>query len=309
MTVARTGRIASTKPEYRLFPVEVTRVLRLGPSFVRITFGGACLSGFGFGGHDQRIKIVLPKPGRALDDFPEGDDWYPRWLDLPDDVRPDLRTYTVRDYRPHAQEVDVDFVLHGLDDGHAGPASTFAAAARPGQLIGLFAPDRPGSGRMWGCEWSPPASADRLVLAGDETAVPALAAIVESLPADARGVVCVEVPDSGDEQEWARPAGVDVRWYPRAGAPHGKHLTEGVAEALRELRPVRDTSPRPSELDDVDVDTGVLWEVPEGATGSIYGFLAGEAGVIKRLRRLLIDEHGVPKQAVAFMGYWREGRC
>ncbi len=309
MTAARTGRIASAKPEYRLFPVVVNRVLRLGPSFVRITFGSACLSGFGFGGLDQRIKIVLPKPGRPLGDFPEGDNWYPRWLDLPDDVRPDLRTYTVRAYRPHAREVDVDFVLHGLDDGHAGPASTFAATARPGQVIGLFAPDRPGSGRMWGCEWSPPASADRLVLAGDETAVPALAAIVESLPSDSHGVVCVEVPDIGDEQEWERPAGVDVRWYARAGAPHGKLLTEGVAEALRELRPVRDASPRQSELVDVDVDTGALWEVPEAATGSIYGFLAGEAAMIKRLRRLLIDEHGVPEQAVAFMGYWREGRC
>lgn len=308
MTVAASRRIADAKPGYRLFPVEVARVQRLGPSFVRITFGGACLSEFGFGGHDQRIKIVLPKPGRALDDFPEGDDWYPRWLELPEDVRPDLRTYTVRDYRPDTREVDVDFVLHGLDDGHAGPASTFAAAARPGQVVGLFAPDRPGSGRMWGCEWAPPASADRLVLAGDETAVPALAAIVESLPADARGVVCVEVPEDGDRQQWAHPAGVQVRWYARAGAPHGKLLGEGVAEALRELCPAGAAGAEGGALEDVDVDTGVLWEVPEGSTDSIYGFLAGEAAVIKRLRRLLVDEHGIRKQAVAFMGYWREGR-
>ncbi|MEB3369905.1 siderophore-interacting protein [Saccharopolyspora mangrovi] len=308
MTVAQSGRNTAAKPGYRLFPVEVTRVLRLGPSFTRITFGGACLAEFGCGGHDQRIKIVLPKPGRALEDFPEGDDWYPRWLALPEDVRPDLRTYTVRDYRPEACEVDVDFVLHGLDDGHAGPASSFAAAARPGQVIGLFAPDRPGTGRMWGCEWAPPASAERLVLAGDETAVPALAAIVESLPAHARGVVCAEVPEDGDRQEWTGPAGVEVRWYARDGAPHGKLLCEGVAGVLRELCPVGAAGAGDGELEDVDVDTGVLWEVPEASTESIYGFLAGEAAVIKRLRRLMVDEHGVPKRAVAFMGYWREGR-
>ncbi|TWF95762.1 siderophore-interacting protein [Saccharopolyspora dendranthemae] len=309
MTVTRARRDVDVRPGYRLFPVEVARVRRLGPSFVRITFSGACLSDFGFGGHDQRIKIVLPKQGRSLDDFPEGDDWYPRWLELPEEVRPDLRTYTVRDYRPDACEVDVDFVLHGLDDGHAGPASTFAAGASPGQAIGLFAPNRPGSGRMWGCEWSPPASADRLVLAGDETAVPALAAIVESLPSDARGVVCVEVPSSDDEQQWRCPAEVDVRWYSRAGAPHGKLLGEGVAEALRELRPVRDEAASSADLEDVDVDARTLWEVPEGSSGSIYGFLAGEAAVIKGLRRLLVNEHGIPKHSVAFMGYWREGRC
>ncbi|SFS78800.1 siderophore-interacting protein [Saccharopolyspora flava] len=309
MTGTQNGQRALVKPRYRLFPVEVARVLRLSPSFVRITFTGACLSGFGFGGHDQRIKIVLPKPGRALDDFPEGEDWYQRWLALPEDVRPDLRTYTVRDYRPESCEVDVDFVLHGLDDGHAGPASTFAAGARPGQVLGLFAPDRPGGGRMWGCEWAPPASADRLVLAGDETAVPALAAVVESLPADARGVVCVEVPEEADRQEWACPAGVRVRWYARTGAPHGKLLGEGVAAALRELCPVDGTGSPGGALEDVDVDTDVLWEVPETSTGSIYGFLAGEASVIKRLRRLLVDEHGIPKRSVAFMGYWREGRC
>ncbi|RRO20399.1 siderophore-interacting protein [Saccharopolyspora rhizosphaerae] len=307
MTMARSRRTAAERPAYRLFPVEVAHVRRLGPSFVRITFSGACLSEFGFGGHDQRIKVVLPKPGRSLADFPDGEDWYARWLDLPEDVRPDLRTYTVRHYRPETCEVDVDFVLHGLDDGHAGPASTFAAGARPGEVIGLLAPDRPGSGRMWGCEWAPPASADRLVLAGDETAVPALAAIVESLPADARGVVCVEVPEEGDRQRWSVPAGVEVRWYGRAGAPHGKLLCEAVTEALRELCPAGGTGVR-VELEDVDVDTGLLWEVPESSSGSIYGFLAGEAAVIKRLRRLLVDEHGVPKQAVAFMGYWREGR-
>ncbi|MDA3630010.1 siderophore-interacting protein [Saccharopolyspora oryzae] len=303
---------AQLRPDYRLFPVDVTRVQRLGPSFVRITFSAECLRGFGAGGDDQRIKLVLPQPGRTVADFPDGPDWYQRWLAQPDEIRPTLRTYTVRAFRPSPSgpaELDVDFVLHGTTDGHGGPASNWAATARPGQQIGLLGPDRPGCGRPWGCEWAPPESASHLVLAGDETAVPAVAAIVENLPRCARGVVCLEVPEEMDRQDWAVPAGVDVRWFARCtGAPHGKLLEEGVAAALAELQPR--CSPGSAELDDIDVDTEALWEVPaeDTAPSRLYGWLAGEAGVIKRLRRMLVSDYGIPKQSVAFMGYWREGR-
>lgn len=297
------------RPDYRLFPVEVARVQRLGPSFVRVTFSAGCLRGFGAGGDDQRIKLVLPQPGRTLADFPDGPDWYQQWLAQPDEIRPTLRTYTVRAFRPDTAELDVDFVLHGSSDGHSGPASAWAATARTGQQIGLLGPDRPGRGRPWGCEWAPPESASHLVLAGDETAVPAVASIVESLPPCARGVVCLEVPEELDRQDWQVPAGVEVRWFSRcAGSPHGKLLEEGVAAALAELHP-RSASGT-TDLDDIDVDSEPLWEVPaENTTPSrLYGWLAGEAGVIKRLRRMLVSDYGVPKQSVAFMGYWREGR-
>ena len=308
MTTMRTGRRRAEAPEYRMHVVEVTRSERLGPSFVRLTFAGECLRGFGAGGYDQRIKLVLPRPGCSVADVPDGSDWYPRWLAMPDDVRPTLRTYTVRAHRPEDAELDIDFVLHGVDDGHGGPASTWAANTAPGDTVALLGPDRPGSGRMWGCEWCPPETARRLVLAGDETAVPAVAAIVESLPADARGTVCVEVPTAGDIQTWDTPAGVEVRWSVREGsAPHGRLLEQSVSRALAELC-ARSSSA--IELEDVDVDTGPLWEVPEdGFTGDLYGWIAGEAAVIKRLRRLMVNDYGLPRSAVAFMGYWREGRC
>lgn len=313
MAVAQTGRITpqrtqpnAQRPVFRLFPVTVLRVRRLGPSFVRITFADECLRGFGNGGDDQRIKIVLPKPGRTLADFPDTPDWYPQWQQLPEETRPDLRTYTVRAFRPDDGELDVDFVLHGIEHGHSGPASGWAAHAQPGDRIGVIGPDaRTGNCRS-GCEWAPPACAKRLVLAGDETAVPAVAAIVESLSADSRGVVCLEVPEHGDRQELSMPAGIEVRWFARCGAaPHGKLLEEGVAEALRELPDLsREHGAEPEELGEDDV----VWEIPERSSGSVYGWLAGEASVIKRLRRTLVNEHGFPKQAVAFMGYWREGR-
>lgn len=303
------------RPQYVVYPARVVRVRRLGPSFARVTFTGEQLREFGIGGLDQRIKLLLPQPGRTVADVPGGPDWYRRWQAMPDDVRPTLRTYTVRAYRPEQAELDIDFVLHGIGTGHGGPAATWAAAAAPGDEAALLGPDRPGSGRMWGCEWAPPETARHLVIAGDETAVPAMAAIVESLPAAARGVVCAEVPTADDVQHWPAPRGVEVRWlvreHPAGTAPHGALLEESVTRAMRELcgRPAGATGP--SCLDDVDVDSALLWEVPDlGAEpGELYGWLAGEAAVIKRLRRLLVQDHGVPRSAVAFMGYWRQGRA
>lgn len=294
---------------------EVVRSQRLGPSFIRLTFTGEPLRDFGTGGLDQRIKLVLPQPGRTVSDVPRGDDWYARWQAMPEDVRPTIRTYTVRAHRPEVAELDIDFVLHGVDSGHGGPASTWAAAARTGDQVALLGPDRPGTGRMWGCEWSPPQRARRLVLAGDETAVPAIASIVESLPTHATGIVCAEVPTADDIQSWDKPEQVEVRWSVRqrgnGALPHGALLEEAVTTALEDLRTPRG-SVDDATLDDVDVDTTTLWEVPDSLNmqdGELYGWLAGEAAVIKKLRRLMVNEYGVPRTAVAFMGYWREGRC
>lgn len=306
---ATTTNANRIKPEYRLFPVDVSHVHQLGPSFVRITFAGDCLRSFGAGGDDQRIKIVLPQPGRSITDFPDGPDWYSAWLGLPERIRPVLRTYTVRAHRPERAELDVDFVLHGLDAGTSGPASNWAATTVPGDRIGLLGPDRPGGGRLWGCEWAPPDSTSDLVLAGDETAVPAVAAILESLPDTARGIACLEVPHRRDRQEWNGPPGVDVRWFYRDDhdTEHGALLETALPEAVRELQPHHTADGAP--LDDIDVDSDALWEVPdEGPRGRLYGWLAGEAGVIKRLRRHLVSERGLARESVAFMGYWRHGR-
>ncbi len=297
-------------PEYRMYFVEVARSERLGPSFMRVTFTGECLRVFGAGGVDQRIKLLLPQPGRTVTDIPSGSGWYPAWQAMPPEIRPTMRTYTVRTHRPQLAELDIDFVLHGADGSHGGPASVWAANVRPGDTAALVGPDRPGSGRMWGCAWSPPATARRLIIAGDETAVPAMASIVESLPPQARGVVCVEVPTAGDRQDWDVVDQVEVRWLVRrddaGSAPHGSLLEAAVAEVLTELY-----GPNPhaigTGLEDMELDTASLWDVPDGSTGELYAWLAGEATVIKRLRRLMVNDYGIARTAVAFMGYWRQG--
>ncbi len=298
-------------PEYRLYFVEVARSERLGPTFVRVTFTGECLRTFGAGGVDQRIKLLLPQPGRTVADIPSGPGWYAAWQEMPPERRPTMRTYTVRTHRPEVAELDIDFVLHGAAGGHGGPASAWAAKVRPGDTAALVGPDRPGSGRMWGCAWSPPETARRLIIAGDETAVPAVASIIEALPPQARGVVCVEVPTVGDRQNWDVPDRVEVRWLVRrddtGSAPHGSLLEAAVTEVLTELCGP-DTHPAGTGLEDVDLDTATLWDVPDGSTGELYAWLAGEATVIKRLRRLMVNDFGVTRTAVAFMGYWRQGR-
>jgi NADPH-dependent ferric siderophore reductase len=292
-------------PEYRFFSATVLRVQRLSPSFLRLTFAGPDLTGFGVGGADQRIKLVLSRDGEPVRDLlPDGPGWYQEYCALPDERRPYLRTYTVRAARPQFGEIDVDLVLHGVDDGHPGPAASWAAAAVVGDPIVVLGPDRSGSGRAWGVEWAPPAGGT-LFLAGDETAVPAISAIVEALPAGRRTVAVLEVPEAGDVLSLAVPPGIEVRWLVRGHRARGEALGPAVHAALCELgvaAPAAGVDP-----EDVDLEGGILWEVPEAGADGCYAWLAGEAGMVKKLRRRLVRDLGVPRTSVAFMGYWRMG--
>ncbi|MEU2348006.1 siderophore-interacting protein [Modestobacter sp. NPDC049651] len=305
-SVPAANETAPLTPQYRFFEATVARTERLGPSFLRLTLAGPQLRGFGVGGDDQRIKLVLSRDGRpVLPLLTAGPRWYQDYCALPDDQRPHLRTYTVRAARPELGELDVDVVLHGVDDGHAGPAAAWAAAAVPGDPIVLLGPDAPGSGRAWGCEWAPPAHGS-LFLAGDETAVPAISAILEALPAGRRTVAVLEVPEAGDVLPLTVAPGVEVRWLVRGRRARGEALGSAVHSALCELGIAKPTAG--VEPEDVDLDSGILWEVPDSAAADgCYAWLAGEAGVVKKLRRRLVRDLGVPRTSVAFMGYWRLG--
>jgi NADPH-dependent ferric siderophore reductase len=267
-------------PAWQFFDAAVAAVRRLGPSSVRLTLTGPELAGFGAAGCDQRFKLVLSRDDAGLDRLRErGPDWYPEYCAMPEEQRPVIRTYTVRAVRPERAELDVDVVLHGVEDGHAGPAASWAAAAVPGDRI-------------------------TLLLAGDETAVPAVCAILESLDDAPRSVTALlEVPEAGDAVDVALPAEATLRWLPRDGAARGSLLVPAVHEALCGLGLASTPAAPPEEVGDE-----LLWEVPDpDAASGCYAWLAGEAGVVRTLRRHLVGDLGVPRGSVAFMGYWRQG--
>jgi NADPH-dependent ferric siderophore reductase len=293
-------------PPWRMFAVRVARTTFLSPSVLRVTFTGDDLDQLADNGLDQRIKFFLPLPGVPYDDLLAlGVDWYASWRALPDDRRHPMRTYTARGVRPDVRELDVDIVLHG----DLGPASRWASAARPGDDLVIFGPNAAADGSHGGVDFVPPAHVDRFLLAGDETALPAIAGILERLPASAVGEVLLEMPLSADVLALQAPAGMSVHWLGRDGAPHGSLLVPAVQESCARLLPAGAAGDEPEDVDDL------IWELPVDEAGvplsttvALYAWLAGEAGVIKTLRRHLVRDCGVDRKAVAFMGYWRAGR-
>lgn len=340
-TARRTA--ADTEPMVLAFDVAVTRVRDLSPNFRRITFGGACLKGFGVAGDslDLRIKVIIPSAGRECPDIAglmaSGDSasWYQSWLGMDAEERGSMRTYTVRASRCDGAvpEIDVDFVMHLDAEGRGGPAAEWAAASRPGDRVCVIGPNAAAAqcltaGAYGGIEWSP-GLAQHVLLAGDETAVPAIGAILESLPADVGGHAFLEVPTAADVQELHTPSSVTVTWLPRDGKPHGEPLEAAVRNAVRvpgwvSLAGSGDAQGG-SEPEDVDVDRTILWETPQlletaivrstvnperpPGTQPFYAWIAGEAAVVRGLRRYLVRDVGVDRKQVAFMGYWRKGRA
>ncbi len=293
--------------------VVVRSVERLTPSYVRVELGGPVLADFGVEGplRDQRLKLVFPGPSGRFSTFEGADEsWFSSWQSIPVEERGHMRTYTVHAVRGSGEDtrIVVDLVLH-LAEGASGPAAVWASRAVVGDRLGIVAPRR---GHPFGGIEFHPGPASRLLLVGDETAVPAVASILEGLPVDAAGTAYLEVPRTADVLELRRPAGVRVVWLPRDGAPHGERACRAVLGlfGLGELG---------EPLSEAEVDPD-LWETPtyssSGAPlasdpveepGGLYAWIAGESAMVTRLRRDLVREAGLDRRQVAFMGYWRRG--
>lgn len=297
--------------------VEVVAVERLSPSFVRVELGAPCLAEMGVDGSwlDQRFKVIFPCEDGSLPRLPmAGLDWWEAWQALPEEERGSMRTYTVREVRglgEHRRLV-VDIVVHEPVAGEPdGPGNRWASTASVGDRLLVLVPRR---GHEFGGREFAPAPTDRLLLVADETAVPAVAGILRDLGAGAAGCALLEVPTSADVQALEAPAGVEVHWLPRDGAPRGDLLHAATVARLG-------VDPRAlPEVDDDEVDPNV-WETPvysssgeqiapEAGTDvrdGLYAWIAGESKVVTGLRRHLVRERGVDRRQVAFMGYWREG--
>ncbi|MDV8005830.1 siderophore-interacting protein [Rhodococcus sp. IEGM 1318] len=266
----------NTRPT-RAYPVtlrelEVHRVTEVTPGMRRVTLTGAQLDtftnadgiaepAFASTGFDDDIRLLFTYPG-------ESDPVLPVMVDgsvtFAAGRRPLARAYTVRRYDPRTRELDVDFVVHG-----EGVATTWARDASPGDRMHIAGPS---------VSQGLPEDYEYLLAVGDETALPAIARLLEELPADARGHVFVEIADSAHIQSVRELSGVSVTWLPREGAESG-------ATTLL-----------------LDAVSAVEW--PDGR---VFGWLAGEQATVRSLRRHLIRDRGIARTDIDFTGYWKRG--
>lgn len=284
----------------------VARVERPSPTFARITFAGPDLDIVGNQGacFDVRIKLVFPSTGHPSPRLSGvGSQWYQQWLDMPPEERGSMRTYSIRELtrNEHATTIVVDFVLHN-EPGHSGPASEWAAQASKGDELLLVGPRRHHAGTA-GIEFLP-GDAAAFMLAGDETAAPAIARILEDSEPTARGIAMIEVPGAEDVLPIAAPAGVEVIWLPRDGADVGAALIPAVAALLG-------SGDQPAiEAVPVDDSADLPWETPAQTPADpreTFYWIAGESTVVTTLRRHLVKDLGIDRSQVAFMGYWKRG--
>ncbi|ERY68081.1 siderophore-interacting protein [Pseudomonas aeruginosa] len=173
-------------PSYRLFDLVLKRRSPLSPSLVRFTFGGPEIARVRTLAPDQRVKLLFPAADGSLSQLPATGDWRRQVRSLEARRRPPMRTYTIRALRREAGEVDIDFVLHG----ETGPASRWAAHARPGERLVMSAPDGEYSGDPGGYEWRPPKDIRHILLIGDETALPASQEYSRNSPTATSGRRC-----------------------------------------------------------------------------------------------------------------------
>lgn len=250
-------------PQRRRQDVNRARVLRteqLTPHMVRVVLGGE-LAGFTVGDStDHYIKLLFPAPGAV---YPEPFDIQRIREELPRDQWPRIRTYTVRGWDPDARELSVDFVYHG-DEGIAGP---WAANVQPGAEVFFLGP---------GGGYAPDPGADWHLLAGDESALPAVATALERIADGVPVRAFIEVSGPEEEQKLTVPDGARLRWLHRAGRPVG----EALVEAVRAL---------------------------EFPAGTPHVFIHGEAHFVKDLRRYLRVELGLERERLSISGYWRTG--
>ncbi|GAA1361546.1 siderophore-interacting protein [Arthrobacter rhombi] len=256
---------AAARPPRPLVVLEVVTRRKIGKHMVRLTLGGEGFAAFrNKEATDKYVKLLFADPALGL--TPPYDLEELRAV-LPPERMPVRRTYTVRSVNEAAGTLQIDFVVHG-EDGIAGP---WANHAKPGDLVCFSGP---------GGMYVPSPEADWHLLAGDESALPAIAAALEAMDRSAVGEVYVEVAEEKDEIKFKAPKGMNVHWLHRGGpfTPESTRLAAAVmAGTWRE--------------------------------GDVQVFAHGEREMVKALRRYLADEKGVDRKALSLSAYWAFGRA
>jgi NADPH-dependent ferric siderophore reductase len=229
------GRVQRVRHELKFRDLQVARVDRLSPHLVAVTLAGEALADFTSPSFDDHVKVF----------FDVGGD------------EPARRDYTPRRYDNAARELVLEFVLHG-----EGPASAWAETAAPGQALRVAGPR--GSFII-------PTDYDWHLLAGDETALPAIARRLEEMPPGAKVFAILQVADPADRRPLPSAADVHLDW---------------VDDEAACLAAVRAFALPPGE--------GYVWAAGEGST-------------MAELRRILVDDKGHDKRAIRAAAYWKRG--
>jgi NADPH-dependent ferric siderophore reductase len=253
------ARLRREPPPFRR--VVVMRTEHRSPRLARVTLGGPELEGFAVDQPAASVRLLLPSPGTTELVVPT---WHGNEFLLPDGSRPTIRTLTPRRWDPDALELDVEIVVHG-----GGVISGWALSARPGAEVAISGP-----GRGYAIDHDAPA----FLLAGDETAVPAISQLLEELPHGTPVAVHVEIAAADARLELPAHPGATVEWHElAAGADPGTGLLAAVRAA--ELAP------------------------------GLKVWVAGEAAGVQRVRRHLFDERGIERSQATVRGYWKRGRA
>lgn len=238
----------------------VAGVRWLTPGLVRVTLTGEGLDGLVMpDATDAYVNVAIAPRGAPYDavfDPPEVKATHPP------ETWPARRRYTVRSWDPALRELAVDFVVHG-DEGVAGP---WAAGAAPGDVL-VFA--GPSGG------YRPDPTADWHLFVGDESALPAIAASLEAVPADVPAVVRLLCDGAEHEVDLSSPGVLDLEWHHRSGGDGDEDL---LARSVADLPWLR---------------------------GRVHAFVHGEAGEIREVRRHLLAERGLGRRDMSCSPYWR----
>lgn len=239
--------------------VRLKAAITLTPHMRRLTFTGDNIARF-VNDDELHVRLYFPPEGLAKPEWPwPAPDGRILWPEP--DRRPATRYYTIRRIDLQTREIDIDFVVHD----HAGPGSAFAVNAKAGAICGMAGPLGRG---IRPARW--------LLLAGDETALPAIARTLEKLPATATGQTFIEVADRSEEVPLVAPSGVAIRWLHRADRPAG--TTQLLIDAVK----------------------AVQW--PDH--GEVFAWVACEAQALKALRNHLRDERKLSRDQHLAVAYW-----
>jgi NADPH-dependent ferric siderophore reductase len=253
-----TARARREPPRFRR--VTVRRVEHLSLRMVRVTFAGPDLEGLTVEHPAASVRMLLTSPGAQELVIPR---WNGNEFLLPDGRRPTIRTFTPRRVDPEALELDLEIVIHG-----GGVASAWAEAAEPGDPAAISGP-----GRGYALDRDAPA----FLLAGDETAIPAISQLLEALPTETPVQVYVEVAHPDARLALPDHPRATVEW---CDLPPGASPGDALVVAVRGA----------------------------GLAPGTRVWMAGEAAAVQRIRRHLFDDRGLPRAQAAVRGYWKHGR-